>query len=171
MTKVVVNGGHEPNVDSGAVGSRSTEADITQKLMFLVAAYLEKAGCEVMAVQTAALAEICRVSNEWGADIFVSPFVYGELEFYAVVLRTESFERRSVEFFLMVRMCNADKEFSTFLHRPAIKVYGTKFSNHIMHMRSCSYNSTTFNDYRGDLAASFICCRRHGNDGLTLRCK
>ena len=72
MTKVVVNGGHEPNVDSGAVGSRSTEAEITQKLMLLVAAYLEKAGCEVMAVQTADLAEICDVTNRWGADILVS---------------------------------------------------------------------------------------------------
>ena len=70
--KIVVNGGHEPNVDSGAVGSRSTEADITQKLMLLVSAYLEKAGCEVMAVQTADLAEICNVTNRWGADILVS---------------------------------------------------------------------------------------------------
>lgn len=70
--KIVVNGGHEPNVDSGAVGSRSTEAEITQKLMLLVSAYLEKAGCEVMAVQTADLAEICNVTNKWGADILVS---------------------------------------------------------------------------------------------------
>lgn len=70
--KIVVNGGHEPNVDSGAVGSRSTEAEITQKLMLLVSAYLEKAGCEVMAVQTADLAEICDVTNKWGADILVS---------------------------------------------------------------------------------------------------
>lgn len=72
MTKVVVNGGHEPNVDSGALGSRSTEAEVTQKLMLLVAAYLEKAGCDVMAVQTADLAEICDVTNRWGADILVS---------------------------------------------------------------------------------------------------
>ena len=72
MTKVVVNGGHEPNVDSGAGGSRSTEAEVTQKLMLLVSAYLEKAGCEVMAVQTADLAEICNVTNRWGADILVS---------------------------------------------------------------------------------------------------
>ena len=70
--KIVVNGGHEPNVDSGAVGSRSTEAEITQKLMLMVSAYLEKAGCEVMAVQTADLAEICDVTNRWGADILVS---------------------------------------------------------------------------------------------------
>lgn len=70
--KIVVNGGHEPNVDSGAVGSRSTEAEVTQKLMLLVSDYLEKAGCEVMAVQTADLAEICDVTNRWGADILVS---------------------------------------------------------------------------------------------------
>ena len=70
--KIVVNGGHEPNVDSGAVGSRSTEAEVTQKLMLLVSDYLEKAGCKVMAVQTADLAEICNVTNRWGADILVS---------------------------------------------------------------------------------------------------
>lgn len=70
--KIVVNGGHEPNVDSGAVGSRSTEAEVTQKLMLLVSAYLEQAGCKVMAVQTADLAEICNVTNRWGADILVS---------------------------------------------------------------------------------------------------
>lgn len=70
--KIVVNGGHEPNVDSGAVGSKVTEAEVTQKLMLLVSAYLEKAGCEVMAVQTADLADICNVTNRWGADILVS---------------------------------------------------------------------------------------------------
>lgn len=70
--KIVVNGGHEPNVDSGALGSRVTEAEVTQKLMLLVSDYLEKAGCEVMAVQTADLAEICNVTNRWGADILVS---------------------------------------------------------------------------------------------------
>jgi N-acetylmuramoyl-L-alanine amidase len=72
MTKVVVNGGHEPNVDPGALGSKATEAEVTQKLMLLVSAYLEKAGCEVMAVQTADLADICNVTNRWGADILVS---------------------------------------------------------------------------------------------------
>jgi N-acetylmuramoyl-L-alanine amidase len=70
--KIVVNGGHEPNVDSGAVGSKATEAEVTQKLMLLVSAYLEKAGCEVMSVQTADLADICNVTNRWGADILVS---------------------------------------------------------------------------------------------------
>lgn len=61
-----------PGKDPGALGSRVTEAEITQKLMNLVAGYLEKAGCEVMAVQTKELADICRKSNEWGADLFVS---------------------------------------------------------------------------------------------------
>lgn len=70
--KIVVNGGHEPNVDPGALGSKTTEAEVTQKLMLLVSAYLEKAGCEVMTVQTADLADICNVTNRWGADLFVS---------------------------------------------------------------------------------------------------
>lgn len=70
--KVCINGGHMPGKDPGALGSRVTEAEITQKLMNLVAGYLEKAGCEVMAVQTKELADICRKSNEWGADLFVS---------------------------------------------------------------------------------------------------
>lgn len=70
--KVCINGGHMPGKDPGALGSRVTEAEITQKLMISVADYLEKAGCEVMAVQTKELADICRKSNEWGADLFVS---------------------------------------------------------------------------------------------------
>ncbi len=70
--KVVVNGGHFVGVDPGAIGSRTTEAEVTFDLMGRVAAYLEKAGCEVLTVHRSELADICKESNEWGADIFVS---------------------------------------------------------------------------------------------------
>lgn len=70
--KVCINGGHFPGRDPGALGSRVKEADVCMRLMQRVAGYLEKAGCEVMAVQTDDLGEICNVSNRWGADLFVS---------------------------------------------------------------------------------------------------
>lgn len=37
-------------------------------------------------------------------------------DLYAVVVRTESFEGRSVEFFLVIRMSDADEQFRTLLH-------------------------------------------------------
>ncbi|MBQ6713213.1 MAG: N-acetylmuramoyl-L-alanine amidase [Selenomonadales bacterium] len=70
--KVCINGGHFPGRDPGALGSRVKEADVCMRLMQRVAGYLEKAGCEVMAVQTDDLGEICNVSNRWGADLFIS---------------------------------------------------------------------------------------------------
>ena len=70
--KVCINGGHFPGRDPGALGSRVKEADVCMRLMQRVAGYLEKAGCEVMAVQTDDLGEICNASNRWGADLFIS---------------------------------------------------------------------------------------------------
>lgn len=70
--KVCVNGGHCPGKDSGAVGRRVQEADVCMRLMHRVADYLRKAGCEVLAVQDNSLAEVCKQSNMWGADLFVS---------------------------------------------------------------------------------------------------
>lgn len=70
--KVCINGGHFPGRDPGALGSRVKEADVCMRLMQRVTGYLEKAGCEVIAVQTDDLGEICNVSNRWGADLFVS---------------------------------------------------------------------------------------------------
>lgn len=72
MTKVCINGGHFVGVDPGALGSKTTEAEVNFDLMGRVAAYLEAAGCEVMTVHKSELADICRESNEWGADLFVS---------------------------------------------------------------------------------------------------
>ena len=72
MIKVCINGGHCLGIDPGALGSKTTEADITQKLMRLTAEYLKQAGCDVMTVQSPRLADICQVANDWGADIFVS---------------------------------------------------------------------------------------------------
>ena len=70
--KVCINGGHFVGVDPGALGGRTSEAEVTFDLMGRVAAHLEAAGCNVLAVHRSELADICRESNEWGADIFVS---------------------------------------------------------------------------------------------------
>ena len=48
--------------------------------------------------------------------LFSSYSIMDRLEFYAVVVRTESFECRSVKFFLMVRMSDADEQFCALLH-------------------------------------------------------
>lgn len=70
--KVAINAGHFVGVDPGAIGSRTTEAEVNFDLMGRVAAYLEKAGCEVLMIHRSELSDICKEANEWGADIFVS---------------------------------------------------------------------------------------------------
>lgn len=70
--KICINGGHHPALDSGAVGSRITEAAYTAEMMASVAAYLTAAGCTVLTVQENDLAAICAAANEWSADLFVS---------------------------------------------------------------------------------------------------
>lgn len=72
MTKVVINGGHYVGADPGALGSKTTEAEVTFDLMGRVAAYLETAGCEVLTVHKSELADICTTANKWGSDLFVS---------------------------------------------------------------------------------------------------
>lgn len=70
--KICINGGHCPTRDSGAIGSRITEAEYTARMMASVADYLTKAGCTVLTVQEKDLSAICRAANEWGSDLFVS---------------------------------------------------------------------------------------------------
>lgn len=70
--RIVINGGHCPGIDPGALGSKTSEAKITQKLMCSTAEYLKQAGCDVMTVQSPNLADICQVANSWRADLFVS---------------------------------------------------------------------------------------------------
>lgn len=72
MTKVCINAGHFVGFDPGALGSRTTEAEVNFDLMGRVAEYLEKAGCDVLMVHRSELSDICKEANDWGADIFVS---------------------------------------------------------------------------------------------------
>lgn len=80
MTKVFINPGHCPGIDSGAVNGHYgiTEADIVHNIGTMVTDYLNKAGCEVSLLQSDNLywdgAGGCVVdsANCWPADIFVS---------------------------------------------------------------------------------------------------
>lgn len=78
--KVFINPGHCPGVDPGAVNSALgiTEADIVHDIGTRVTDYLDKAGCEVMLLQSNNLngeapgENVCATANYWPADIFVS---------------------------------------------------------------------------------------------------
>lgn len=83
--RVFLNPGHDPEYDSGAVnqGMGLRECDVARDIGMLVAAYLEKAGCEVRMLQSDNLngeskcpdrqdATVCGAANDWPADIFVS---------------------------------------------------------------------------------------------------
>lgn len=70
--KIVINAGHFPRKDSGALGSTMTEAEYTARLMPAVAGYLEKAGLTVLQLQADELHSLTDASNGWKADLFVS---------------------------------------------------------------------------------------------------
>lgn len=70
--KICLNAGHYPNVDPGAIGKKSCEAEVAKHLTGLIAKYLEAAYCEVLVVQENDLEDIVDASNRWGADLFVS---------------------------------------------------------------------------------------------------
>lgn len=83
--RVFLNPGHDLAYDSGAVnqGMGLRECDVARDIGMLVAAYLEKAGCEVRMLQSDNLngeskcpdrqdATVCGAANDWPADIFVS---------------------------------------------------------------------------------------------------
>ena len=80
MTKVFINPGHCPGIDSGAVNPNTglQEADVALAVGRLVASYLTDAGCEVQLLQSDNLmwdgqgACVCQAANDWPADIFVS---------------------------------------------------------------------------------------------------
>lgn len=80
MARVFINPGHCPGLDPGAVNGilGVTEADIVKSIGSLVVSYLNKAGCEVVVIQSDNLYYdgqgdcVVGAANHWPADIFVS---------------------------------------------------------------------------------------------------
>lgn len=71
--KIVINGGHYPGVDSGAVGASGLqEADVVRNLMGKVANYIRAVGYEVLEIQVNELNQITDASNDFGAELFIS---------------------------------------------------------------------------------------------------
>lgn len=80
MARVFINPGHMPGVDPGAVNNALgiTEANIVRDIGSRVTDYLDKAGCEVMLLQSDNLYYdgkgecVVEAANNWNADVFVS---------------------------------------------------------------------------------------------------
>lgn len=71
--KIVINGGHCPGIDSGAVGASGLqEADVVRSLMGKVANYIRAVGHEVLEIQMNELDQITDASNSFGAELFIS---------------------------------------------------------------------------------------------------
>ena len=71
--KIVINGGHCPGLDSGAVGSSGLqEAIVARDIMKRTACFLRAVGYEVLEVQENELFQITNASNNYGADLFAS---------------------------------------------------------------------------------------------------
>ncbi|MDF2563664.1 MAG: cell wall hydrolase/autolysin [Massilibacillus sp.] len=71
---IVINPGHCPGEDSGAVNQNTglQEADVVLNIGNLLAGYLENVDYETKIVQLNDLNEICDVANGCGADLFIS---------------------------------------------------------------------------------------------------
>ena len=70
--KIVMNGGHCPGKDPGAVGAQTTEAAVCRQVMEQAALLLRDQGHETLTVQTNELADIVGASDGYGADLFVA---------------------------------------------------------------------------------------------------
>jgi N-acetylmuramoyl-L-alanine amidase len=71
--KIVINGGHYPGLDSGAIGASGLqEAVVARDVMMRTACFLRAVGYDVLEVQENELYLITDESNAFGADLFVS---------------------------------------------------------------------------------------------------
>lgn len=78
--KIIINGGHFPGHDSGAVGQTGLqEADVNRDIMSKVADYLRAVSCDVLEVQVNTLRHIKDASKEFGADLFISIHCNGSI--------------------------------------------------------------------------------------------
>lgn len=69
---IVLNAGHMPGMDPGAMGAYSREADVCRRVMESCGRILRDRGNEVLTVQCNELAPIAAASDGFGADIFVA---------------------------------------------------------------------------------------------------
>ena len=70
--KIAVNAGHHPELDSGCLGVYSRECDLTKKIAAVVCQDMRNIGYEALFIQENELDDICLLSNNFEADLFVS---------------------------------------------------------------------------------------------------
>ena len=70
--KIAVNAGHHPELDSGCLGVYSRECDLTKKIAEVVCQDMRNIGYEALFIQENELDDICLLSNNFEADLFVS---------------------------------------------------------------------------------------------------
>ncbi|AJQ29001.1 N-acetylmuramoyl-L-alanine amidase family protein [Pelosinus fermentans] len=74
MAKILINPGHAPGIDPGAVNQRTQlqEADVVRTIGQHVSDLLGQVGYATCVVQNDSLSYICDQANQWGADLFIS---------------------------------------------------------------------------------------------------
>lgn len=70
--RIVLNAGHMPEMDPGARGAYSKEANVCRRVMEGCGRILRDEGNEVLTVQCNELEPIAAASDDFGADIFVA---------------------------------------------------------------------------------------------------
>jgi len=72
MKQVVLNPGHFPGKDPGAIGNGLNEADITVQLAYLIQNKSLQYNFETVIVHKNELSDICTKANQTNADLFIS---------------------------------------------------------------------------------------------------
>lgn len=72
MPKICLNPGHFVGLDSGAVGNKSTEAELVMEYAKLMKPMLEKVGYTVLIANYNELYQIVNASDQFDADVFLS---------------------------------------------------------------------------------------------------
>lgn len=70
--KIAINAGHCPDLDPGACGVYSTEAEVVRDIAEYAIDSLEKMGHDVIFIQEDELADICAIANDAECDLFIS---------------------------------------------------------------------------------------------------
>lgn len=69
---IAINAGHMPGVDPGACGNFLQEAEVTKEVAGIVCKDLESIGYTAIFIQEDDLDEVCEISNNANADLFIS---------------------------------------------------------------------------------------------------
>src|SRR5699024_11001628 len=102
--------------------------------------------------------------SSWGSMPAVVSDAAARLDI--VVVRAETFESGTVEFFAARRVGDAYQQTGAFLEALAVEVYRSVFGHYPVYVRTGGHHARPFGQNGNNLADALVRDRRHGHDGL-----